>query len=237
MGKGTKARVVAALREHRDPARAAVSRSFFKTGKGQYGEGDVFWGVIVPDQRRVARRFRDLSRAEIAKLLDDRVHECRLTALFILIGQFELGDATDRTEIVKIYLEKLQCINNWDLVDASASKILGRYLEGRDRKMLDELAASGDIWRQRIAMIATYHFIQQGQFRDTLRIARQLIGHDHDLIHKAVGWMLREVGKRDKRSLERFLKSHYRVMPRTALRYAIERFPESGRQAYLGGKV
>lgn len=233
----TKTKVVAALKEHADPEKAAFFPRFFKTGKGEYGEGDVFLGVTVPHQRRVARQFRELSRREIAKLLDDRRHECRLTGLLILVEQFERGNEPARAVAAEFYLDRLDRVNNWDLVDLTAHKILGPYLENRDRSLLDELAASGHLWRQRVAMIATYYYIKQDDFRDTKRLARALLNHEHDLIHKAVGWMLREMGKRDRAELERFLRRRYKKMPRTMLRYAIEKLPEQRRQQYLTGKV
>jgi len=233
----TKARVVAELKQRADAEKAAFYPSFFKTGKGEYGEGDVFLGVTVPHQRRVARAFRDLPQREIAKLLSDRRHECRLTGLLILVEQYERGDEQARAKAAQFYLDKLDRVNNWDLVDLTAHKILGPHLEDTDRSLLDELAASDHLWRQRVAIIATFHYIRQDDFRDTKRIARALINHPHDLIHKAVGWMLREMGKRDRAELERFLKPRYKKMPRTMLRYAIERLPEGLRKKYLAGKV
>lgn len=225
------------LRRNADTDRARLLRRFFRTGKGEYGEGDRFLGIPVPIQRQVARKFRALPLAEIRKLLDSPFHECRLTALFILVDRFQRGGEGDRRKVVNLYLEELDRINNWDLVDSSAHKILGAWLEDKDRGILDTLAGSGIWWKQRVAVIATAHFIRQCEFDDTLRIARLLLHHDHDLIHKAVGWMLREVGNRDRARLESFLKLHYRTMPRTMLRYAIERLDEPRRRAYLEGRV
>ena len=233
----TKAKVESALRAVANPAKAPLQERFFKTGKGEYGEGDKFICVTVPAQRKIAKQFRDLPLGEVGKLLDESIHECRLTGLLILVDQFRRADETRRSSIVELYFEKMDRVNNWDLVDSSADKILGAHLEDKDRALLDELAATGHLWRQRIAIIATFHFIRQGDFRDTLRIAKKLLNHEHDLIHKAVGWMLREVGNRDQTQLERFLRTRYKKMPRTMLRYAIERFPEELRQAYLRGEV
>ena len=233
----TRTEVKAALKQLVNSEKASFYPRFFRTGKGEYGEGDRFLGVTVPNQRKVAKRFRDLSLRQVGLLLDDKIHECRLTALLILTEQFQRVDDGERQKIVDLYFDRMERVNNWDLVDASAYKILGAFLEDRKRGVLDELVASGDLWRQRIAMVATYHFIKQEDFKDALRIARKLLQHEHDLIHKAVGWMLREIGKRDKRTLEKFLQRHYRAMPRTMLRYAIEKFPERQRQQYLRGDL
>jgi len=233
----TRAKVKAALREVANPAGAAVKERFYKSGKGEYGEGDKFICVTVPAQRTIAKQFRELSLREVGKLLDDALHECRLTALFIMVDQFRRGDEPQREAIVEVYFEKMDRVNNWDLVDSSADKTLGAHLEDKDRSVLDELAAADHLWRQRIAIVATYHFIRQEDFKDTLRISKTLLNHEHDLIHKAVGWMLREVGNRNQKTLERFLRRRYKKMPRTMLRYAIERFPEELRQAYLRGEV
>lgn len=233
----TKAKVKAALKKLTKPEKAASHSRFFKTGKGEYGEGDIFFGVTVPNQRQVAKQFRDLSRSEIAKLLDDKVHECRLTALLIMVDQFRRGDANQRRAIFDLYLQKIDRVNNWDLVDSSADKIVGAFLADSDRGLLDELADDDHLWKQRIAIIATYDFIKRGDFKDALRVSRKLLDHEHDLIHKAVGWMLREIGKRDKPTLVKFLKTRYARMPRTMLRYAIEKLPEGERQRYLQGQV
>ncbi len=233
----TKTAVKTALHQHADPEKAAFYPRFFKCGQGEYGEGDRFLGVTVPRQRKVAKRFKDVNHKVIRQLLDDRHHECRLTALLILVGQYQRADSERRQEIFDLYVAKLDRVNNWDLVDASAAKIVGRHLESKDRSLLDDWAATDDVWKQRIAIIATYHFIRHDDFADTLRIAEKLLHHDHDLIHKAVGWMLREVGKRDLGVLEKFLHGHYRSMPRTMLRYAIERLPDKRRKQYLRGEV
>ena len=220
-----------------DPRHAAILQRFFKTGPGQYGQGDRFRGLRVPVLRKVARKYRHLSLAEAERLLQSPFHEDRLLALLILIGQYYRRDDAVRDEIYRFYLDHTGWVNNWDLVDASAPHLLGHYLNHRPKDPLTRLAASAVLWERRMAIIATFHFIKQGDFDDTLRVARLLLGDPEDLIHKAVGWMLREVGKRQVAVAEAFLQAHYRNMPRTMLRYAIERFPEARRQAYLKGAV
>lgn len=219
------------------PEVEAIMRRFFKTGPGQYGAGDHFRGVKVPVTRKVAARFRALPFPEAKRLLASRFHEDRLAALVILSWQFRRGDAALRERIFKLYLGGAKWINNWDLVDVSAPGILGAYLEDLDREPLYKLAESRNLWERRMAMLATQHFIRKGDFGDVFRIATLLLETDEDLLHKAVGWMLREVGNRDRAAEEAFLKTHYRAMPRTMLRYAIEKFPESRRKAYLAGKA
>lgn len=221
------------LRGFASLARRKASLWFFKTGKGDYGEGDVFIGVAVPDQRRVAREFRNLPLPEVPRLLRSKVHEHRLTALFILVGQYQKGSPRDKERIARVYLQNLRFVNNWDLVDSSAPYILGDYLLTRPRAILHRLARSKDLWERRVAMIATAAFIRRGDFRDALRIAERLVSDSHDLIQKAVGWMLREIGDRDRAEEERFLKRHAERMPRTMLRYAVEKFPASLRAQYL----
>jgi len=220
-----------------DPRHAAVLQRFFKTGPGQYGEGDRFRGIRVPVLRKVARKYRHLSLAEAEQLLQSAFHEDRLLALLILIDHYYRRDDAFRDEIHRFYLDHTGWVNNWDLVDASAPHLVGHYLMDRSKDLLIRLAASRVLWERRMAIIATFHFIKQGDFDDTLRVARLLLGDPEDLIHKAVGWMLREVGKRDVTAAEAFLEAHYRKMPRTMLRYAIERLPEARRQAYLKGAV
>jgi 3-methyladenine DNA glycosylase AlkD len=217
------------------PKQAAILARFFKTGPGQYGEGDRFIGVKVPVIRQVAREFQALPRAQVECLLHSKVHEDRTLALVILVGQFIKGDDATRKRIYDLYLANTRHINNWDLVDISAPQIVGGYLEGRNRKPLYRLAKSASIWERRISILANLWFIRRSGYADTLRIAEQLLTDKEDLIHKAVGWMLREVGKRDVAVLEQFLGQHWRVMPRTMLRYAIERFPDEKRRAYLKG--
>jgi 3-methyladenine DNA glycosylase AlkD len=230
-------RVRSLLRELGDPVRAEHSKRFFKTGPGEYGEGDVFLGLKVPDIRRLSRAFRGLALAELRKLLRSKIHEERLLALFVLVLQFEKGDERVRTAVYGFYLKSARFVNNWDLVDASADHIVGGYLEDKDRDILLTLAESSRLWERRISIIATYHFIKQDDFAWTLKVAERLVADSEDLIHKAVGWMLREVGNRDRKVEEGFLREHYRLMPRTMLRYAIERFPERRRQRYLKGTI
>jgi 3-methyladenine DNA glycosylase AlkD len=219
------------------PGIAEVARRFFKTGPGEYGEGDTFRGIKVPSIRAVAREFRELPFHEAKRLLASPFHEDRLAALFILTSRFRRGDDALRSRIFKLCLGGARWINNWDLVDSSAPYILGAYLEDRDRAPLYSLARSKNLWERRMAMLATQHFIRQGDFADALRIADMLLHSEEDLLHKAVGWMLREIGKRDRAAEEKFLKRRYRSMPRTMLRYAIEHFPEARRKAYLAGGI
>ena len=226
-----------ALRELANLQIAEHSQRFFKTGPGEYGEGDRFLGIRVPVLRKQARKHRELPLAEARKLLKSAFHEERLCALLILVEKFTRGDTEQRERIHRLYLDHTRYVNNWDLVDSSAHKIVGPYLQDRDRSLLDELAVSESLWERRIAIIATYHYIRQDQFDDTLRISEILLDDPEDLIHKAVGWMLREVGKRDLDVEKAFLKPRYRDMPRTMLRYAIERFPEAERKAYLRGEA
>jgi 3-methyladenine DNA glycosylase AlkD len=226
------------MRLEADPAKAKVLAGFFKTGKGQYGEGDVFLGLTVPVSRRLAERYRDLGLVDVERMLHAKVHEERLIAFLILVGKFKRGDAKAKREIYAFYLEHADYANNWDLVDLSADKIVGAWLlEHPSRTTLPMFARSGNLWRRRIAMVATLAFIRAGNYGPTLAVADLLMKDPHDLIHKASGWMLREVGKRDKGTLERWLRPRYRKMPRTMLRYAIERFPETQRKRYLAGKV
>ncbi|MBZ0167381.1 MAG: DNA alkylation repair protein [Candidatus Omnitrophica bacterium] len=209
---------------------------FFKTGPGEYAEGDLFLGVSVPDQRRLAKKYRHLPWTETVTLLKSHYHEERLLALFILIHKFEDGDVLDRGRIYRLYLHHTRYINNWDLVDSSAHKIVGTYLQDQDRKILEKLAHSDNLWERRISIIATFHFIKQGDFGDSLKLAEILLQDPHDLIHKAVGWMLREIGNRDIKTERAFLDRHAARMPRTMLRYAIEKFPQPLRQKYLAIK-
>lgn len=212
-------------------------RRFFKTGPGQYGEGDHFRGIKVPVTRKAAAGYRALGFPEVKRLLASKYHEDRLAALVILAHQFQRGDEALRGKIFRLYIGGAKWINNWDLVDVSAPYILGGWLEDKDRTPLYALAESRNLWERRMAMLATQHFTRKGDFGDALRIATLLLEDREDLIHKAVGWMLREVGNRDRRKEEAFLKPHYLSMPRTMLRYAIEKFPEARRKAYLKGTV
>ncbi len=227
------------LAKFTDEERAKTSMRYFQALPGGYGEGDQFIGVRVPDQRKVARKYyREMPLAAVEQLLKDPIHEYRFTSLIILTHKFEKAKTSeDRQEIVELYLRNSAYVNNWDLVDASADKILGAYLFHGDRSLLYELAESGDLWSQRIAMIATFHFIKRNDFKDALKIATLLLEHDHDLIHKAVGWMLREIGERDYTVEYEFLEKHYKDMPRTMLRYAIEKFDPEVRSKFLKGAI
>ncbi len=219
-----------------DPGQALILQRFFKTGPGEYGEGDRFRGIRVPVLRKTARKYRELPLPEAGRLLQSAFHEDRLLALLLLIDRYYQGGAL-RGEIHRLYLEQRRFVNNWDLVDVSAPHLVGHYLRDGDRDLLTRLAGSRVMWERRMAIIATLHFIKQDDYDDCLRVARLLLGDPENLIHKAVGWMLREVGKREAVVAEAFLQGHYRKMPRTMLRYAIERFPEARRQAYLKGAV
>jgi 3-methyladenine DNA glycosylase AlkD len=228
--------VVKALNKFADKKRAKNSIWYFKTGEGQYGYGDVFIGVTVPKQRKIAKKFYNLQLVEIQKLLKSKIHEHRLTALFILTKQFEVGDEVFQTKIVRLYLRNTKNINNWDLVDQSAPRILGAYLCSKKRNVLYKLVKSKNLWERRIAILSTLYFIvKTHDYSDTLKISKILLLDKHDLIHKAVGWMLREVGKRDEKVLTQFLEKNMRNIPRTTLRYAIEKFPETKRQKFLHG--
>jgi 3-methyladenine DNA glycosylase AlkD len=225
------------IRKLARPDRARSNKSFFKTGRGEYGAGDRFLGVTVPQLRTLAREYRDMPLKYVAALLRSRWHEERLLALLILVRQYVHADTRTRRSIHRLYLRNTRSINNWDLVDSSAAQIVGAHLDMRDRRVLRRLARSPSVWERRIAMIATYHYIRQKDFKDALAIAALLRRDEHDLIHKAVGWMLREIGKRDRRAEERFLRKHARTMPRTMLRYAIEKFPPTLRRKYMARRA
>ena len=216
---------------------AAVSQRFFKTGPGEYGEGDVFIGIRVPVLRKLAREYSGLPVGQIAILLRSQIHEERLLALLLLVGAFSKGNERTKESIYEMYLKNTGYINNWDLVDSSAEHIVGSYLMDKSKTVLYRLAESDNLWERRISMMSTFHFIKRHEFAETLKIAKILLFDRHDLIHKATGWMLREIGKRHLQTEEQFLKEHYKDMPRTMLRYAIEKFPEEKRQRYLKGKV
>lgn len=233
-----------------NPKKAQILQRFFKTGPGQYGEGDIFFGITVPQSRLIAQKYKNLSFLDIKELLKSKIHEERLIALLILVHNFQEAEEKNRQKIYNFYLESTKYINNWDLVDLSADKIVGEYLfrhtelvstskktlkqvQGDNMGVLKKLSVSPNFWERRIAIIATFQFIKNNQFEPTLQIAKILLNDKHDLIHKAVGWMLREVGKRNQKAEEEFLRNHYSQMPRTALRYAIERFDQNSRLKYL----
>jgi 3-methyladenine DNA glycosylase AlkD len=216
-----------------DPVRAKLSAGYFKTGKGDYGEGDIFLGLSVPQQRLIARKYLELPLSDIQQLLKSKIHEHRFTALVIMVMKYKSAGKSEREKIYKLYLSNAKRINNWDLVDTSAPNIVGEHLVDKDRKILIKLAKSKNLWEKRIAVLSTFAFIRRDQYTEALYIAEILLQDKHDLIHKAVGWMLREVGKRSLNVEETFLKKHYKHMPRTALRYAIERMPRQKRLSYL----
>lgn len=229
-----------ALSELSIPEKAAFFPKFFKTGKGEYGEGDLFLGVKVPDQRAVAKVFyAKISLPEIAELLSSEYHEHRLTALFMLISKFEkTKDSSVKKEIVDFYLNNLKGINNWDLVDTSCYKILGRYaFENQRDELLIKLSESEDMWHKRIAVVGTMHHVKKGKFELTKKLVLKNLLHSHHLMHKANGWLLREMGNVNETELINFLNSHYKNMPRTSLRYAIEKLDESIRQDYLKSNI
>ncbi|MEE8571190.1 MAG: DNA alkylation repair protein [Candidatus Bathyarchaeia archaeon] len=220
-----------------DPEKAKKLSGFFKTGKGQYGEGDIFLGIPVPEQRKVAKKYRDLPLSDVQELLSSKIHEHRLTALIILVSKYEKADDSGKKEIFSFYLKNTENIDNWDLVDLSAPKIVGDYLFNKDTSILFKLAKSDNLWERRIAVLSTFTFIRNNDFEDALSISELLLHDEHDLIHKAVGWMLREIGKRDQETEERFLNKHCMQMPRTMLRYAIEKFDKNKRKFYLAQKL
>jgi 3-methyladenine DNA glycosylase AlkD len=220
-----------------DPADAIHLRRFFKTAPGEYGAEDKFLGLRVPTLRRLVREYRQLDDGHALEMLGSSWHEERLLALMLLVEGYRRGDTARRDTIHRAYLAHTRYINNWDLVDSSAGGIVGAHLDPRKIELLERLARSDDIWERRIAMVSTQHFIRGNEFRPTLKIARLLLNDSHDLIHKAVGWMLREVGNRDRAAEDAFLQKHYREMPRTMLRYAIERHPEKVRKQYLAGTL
>ncbi len=225
------------LRLLADRAIAERSQRYFKTGKGEYGEGDKFLGIRVPAIREQVRSCGVIKLEDIRQLLSSRYHEERLFALLVLVRQFGKGNAEQQRAIYHLYVTSTQYINNWDLVDSSASQIVGRFLAGGDRRVLYKLARSASVWERRIAVISTFHFIRNLQFDDSLELASSLLNDKEDLIHKAVGWMLREIGNRDVAVESTFLRAHYKNMPRTMLRYAIEKFPEETRKLYLSGAI
>ena len=216
-----------------DANRAKNLSWFFKTGKGQYGEGDIFLGIPVPEQRKVAKKYADLSLGDLQELLNSKMHEHRFTALVILISKYRKAEENGKKEIFDVYLKNTENVNNWDLVDLSAPRIVGDYLLNRERSILYKLVRSDSLWERRISILSTFTFIDNNDFEDALNISELLLCDEHDLIHKAVGWALREIGKKNQNVEEQFLAKHYLHMPRTMLRYAIEKFDEKKRKKYL----
>lgn len=229
--------ILARLREMGNPEDAAFLQRYFRTGPGEYGAGDRFLGIRVPAVRKLVREHRGTPLHEVATLLRSAWHEARLLALLLLVDTYARGNGDTREAVYRLYLASTAYINNWDLVDTSAPHVVGAHLAAGDRTELERLARSESLWERRIAMLATQHFIRRGELDTALRIAEMLVGDRHDLIHKAVGWMLREIGDRDRAAEEAFLRRHLATMPRTMLRYAIEKFPPDLRQAYLKGTV
>jgi 3-methyladenine DNA glycosylase AlkD len=217
--------------------KAKVLQRFFKTGPGEYGEGDIFLGIRVPDLRKLAKEYQDIASKEITQLLTSPIHEERLLAILILVRTYSNGDESTKRKIYELYFRYIDFINNWDLVDGSAAHIVGAFLMDKSKEPLYRLAKSKNFWLRRISIISTFYFIKHHEFSEILKIAAMLISDEEDLIHKAVGWMLREVGKRHLQTEEKFLRDHYQKMPRTMLRYAIEKFPEPKRQRYLKGQI
>ena len=206
---------------------------FFKTGKGEYGEGDIFLGISVPEQRKIAKKYQKFELKDVQKMLSSKIHEHRSVALMILIIRYNKSNTIKKKKIFDFYLKNMKYVNNWDLVDGSARFIIGNYLLDKDRTILYKLAASKNLWKRRIAIISTYEFIRHSQFYDTLKISEMFLNDKHDLIHKAVGWMLRELGKKNQKLLEQFLKKHRKKMPRTMLRYATEKLSKEKRKYYM----
>ena len=225
------------LQKLENPEKAKILSRFFKTGKGEYAEGDIFLGIIVPEQRKLSKKYIDLTLNDLEKLLESKVHEYRLTALFILVHKYEKANKITKKKIFDFYLSNTKYINNWDLIDLSSHKILGDFLYEKNKDILYKLAKSSSLWERRISIISTYYFIRKNNFEDTLNISKLLLNDKEDLIQKAVGWMLREVGKKDKKILLQFISKNYHKIPRTTLRYAIEKFSEAERLKYLKGNI
>ena len=232
-------KIIKDIRRYKNERQGIVLGRFFKTGKGQYGEGDVFWGIDVPTSRKISERYTHISKKDILRLLKNEVHEVRLVALFILVAQYKKADPKLKAELVKFYLDNTKYVNNWDLVDSSAHQILGDFLLDKteeEKRILLTLSHSKDLWEQRISIVATFAFIRKGELDWTYKIVDTLDKHNHDLIHKACGWMLREAGKKDEKRLKEYLGRKASTLPRTMLRYAIEKFPEPVRLEYLNKK-
>lgn len=237
MGSGAIEALQHKLRQAGNSAAAEHAQRYFKTGPGQYGAGDRFLGIRVPVLRSMVPACRHLTLSEIFTVLQSPWHEERLLALLLLVDCYKRGNNENRTAIFFRYLAHTHCINNWDLVDCSAPHIVGAYLLDKDPSLLQTMAGAASVWERRIAMISTFTFIRQNRYAECLLVAGLLLHDPHDLIHKVVGWMLREVGKRDQATAEGFLRLHYQSMPRTMLRYAIERYPQPVRQKYLARPV
>ena len=225
------------LGELGDKEKALFVARYFKTGEGEYGEGDILLGLTVPVMRKIAKKYLSLPLTTVTKLLKSKIHEERFVALEMMVMKYEKGNMGEKKSVVDAYVHNLETVNSWDLVDTSAPYILGDYLLDRSRKILYKLAKSKNIWERRVAIVTTYTFIKAGDFTDTLAIAELLLSDSHDLIHKATGWMLREVGNKSEMELKAFLQKHYKAMPRTMLRYAIEKFPPDVRKKYLKGLI
>jgi 3-methyladenine DNA glycosylase AlkD len=224
------------LKKHQNKDKAKILQGFFKTKKGEYGEGDIFLGIVVPKQREIAKKFQNLTLDDIQTLLNSKIHEKRLIALLILIEKYKRANQYLKQIIIYFYLKNTKNVNNWDLVDLSAPNILGNYFLDKNREPLYLLAESKILWERRMSIVSTYTFIKNNEFKDTIKIAKILLKDKHDLIHKAVGWMLREVGKKNKKELIKFLNRYSKVMPRTMLRYSIEKLSEKERKSYLKNK-
>jgi len=226
------------LRKLSNPKKVVILQRFFKTGPGEYAQGDKFLGLTVPQIRKISKQYSGMDIDDAANLLRSGYHEERLAALFIMVSQFKKGDGKSKEKIFKVYASNTKYINNWDLIDLTAGHIVGAHLENKPKGLLCQFARSKDLWKKRISILATFEYIYKGKPQETLKIAQILLNDEHDLIHKAVGWMLREVGKRcSQKTEEEFLQKYYKKMPRTMLRYAIERFPEKLRQKYLKGLI
>lgn len=224
------------IKKSGNASHAKTLQRFFKTGKGEYGEGDVFVGIKVPVLRKIAKEFQDLSFDELGQLIKSNIHEERLVSLFILVNKYKRAEEKLKERIYTFYLKNLNYVNNWDLIDLSAPKIVGEHLLNRDKNILIRYANSSSLWERRVAILSTHTFIKNSYIETTIQLSDILLNDKHDLIHKAVGWMLREAGQCDIKTLESYLKKNYKKMPRTMLRYAIEKFPESKRKRYLKGK-
>ena len=222
--------------KHSNPEKGKFLQRFFKTAKGEYAEGDIFAGINVPNSRKISEQFKKMSLNDLSKIIKSKIHEERLIALFILVDKMKKGEEKEREKIYKFYLKNIRYVNNWDLVDLSADKIIGEYLFDKKRELLFKLV-KGNLWEKRIAVLSSFNFVKKNDYSTTLKICKLLLNDKEDLIHKATGWMLREIGKRDLKAEEDFLKLYYKRMPRTMLRYAVEKFPGRKRKSYLLGRV